>query len=76
MQTKSKAISTLAAAAFSITLLAGDVSAAMYKHHSKAKGALVGAVAGGVVAGKKGAVAGAATGALVQHHRNKKSRAK
>ena len=76
MQTKNKAISTLAAAAFSMTLFAGNISAATYKHHSKAKGALVGGVAGHMVGGKKGAVAGAATGALVQHHRNKKAQVK
>ena len=43
------------------------------KHHSKAKGALVGGAAGAVVGGKKGAAVGAAGGALVQHHKNKKA---
>src|SRR5438067_2286830 len=46
------------------------------KHHSKAKGALVGGVGGAVVGGKKGAVAGAAGGALYQRHRNKKAEKK
>ena len=44
------------------------------KHHSKAKGAVVGAAAGAVVGGPVGAVAGAAVGAEVQHHKNKKAR--
>jgi hypothetical protein len=39
-------------------------------HHSKLKGALVGAAAGHVLGGH--AVAGAAAGALVQHERNKR----
>ena len=43
------------------------------KHHSKAKGALVGGAGGAVVGGKKGAAVGAAGGALVQHHKNKKA---
>jgi osmotically inducible lipoprotein OsmB len=43
------------------------------KHHSKAKGAVVGGVGGAVVGGKKGAAVGAAGGALVQHHKNKKA---
>ncbi len=47
---------------------------APYRHHSKAKGALVGGAAGAVVGGKKGAVIGAGAGALIQHHRNKKAR--
>lgn len=42
------------------------------KHHSKAKGAIVGGAGGAVVGGKKGAAVGAAGGALVQHHKNKK----
>jgi hypothetical protein len=42
------------------------------KHHSKAKGAVVGGAGGAVVGGKKGAAVGAAGGALVQHHKNKK----
>jgi outer membrane lipoprotein SlyB len=41
------------------------------QHHSKVKGALLGAVAGGLIAGKRGAMAGAAAGAEMQHHRNK-----
>ncbi|MBI3649515.1 MAG: hypothetical protein HY231_00520 [Acidobacteria bacterium] len=51
-------------------------------HHSKTKGAVVGAVIGGVggalIGGKKGAVigagAGAGTGYLVQRHRNRRHR--
>jgi uncharacterized protein YcfJ len=46
------------------------------KHHSKAKGAVVGGVGGAVVGGKKGAAVGAAGGALVQHHKNKKAQKK
>jgi len=46
------------------------------KHHSKAKGALVGGAGGAVVGGKKGAAVGAAGGALVQHHKNKKAEKK
>ena len=42
------------------------------KHHSLAKGAAAGAVAGHFV-GKGHAKAGAAAGALYQHHRNKKA---
>jgi hypothetical protein len=38
-------------------------------HHSKLKGALIGAAAGHVLGGH--AVAGAAAGALLQHERNK-----
>jgi hypothetical protein len=43
------------------------------KHHSKVKGALVGAAAGHVMGGH--AKAGAVAGAMVQHHRNKKAAA-
>jgi hypothetical protein len=43
------------------------------KHHSKLKGALVGAAAGHMLGGH--AKAGAVAGALVQHHRNKKTAA-
>jgi hypothetical protein len=42
------------------------------KHHSKLKGAIVGAAAGHAMGGH--AVAGAAAGAMVQHHRNKKAK--
>ena len=66
-----KITSTVAAAALSLSLFAVDASAAL-KHHSKAKGAVVGAVAGHMVAGRKGAVAGAALGAAHQHNKNKK----
>ena len=41
------------------------------KHHSKLKGAMVGAAAGHVLGGH--AKAGAVAGALYQHHRNKKA---
>lgn len=41
------------------------------KHHSKLKGALVGAVAGHALGGH--AKGGAVAGALVQHHRNHKA---
>ena len=44
------------------------------KHHSKVKGALVGAAAGHMMGGH--AKAGAVAGALWQHHKNKKSGAK
>lgn len=40
------------------------------EHHSKAKGAAIGAVAGDLMAGKKGAVVGAAIGAERQHRKN------
>ena len=42
------------------------------KHHSKVKGAIVGAVAGHAMGGH--AKAGAVAGALVQHHRNSKAK--
>ena len=42
------------------------------EHHSKAKGAAVGAAAGDLIAGKKGAAIGAIGGALHQHHKNEK----
>ena len=40
------------------------------EHHSKAKGAVIGAATGGFLAGKKGAAAGAAIGAEKQHKKN------
>jgi hypothetical protein len=51
-----------------------------YRHHSRAKGALIGGAAGlvggALIGGKKGALigagAGAGTGYLIQRHRNKK----
>ena len=55
---------------------AQDTTQPAEKHHSKAKGAVVGGAGGAVVGGKKGAVAGAAGGALVQHHKNKKAQKK
>lgn len=42
------------------------------EHHSKLKGAAIGAVAGKVIGGKKGAVAGAAIGAEKQHKKNER----
>ncbi len=50
-----------------------DAAAKPQKHHSKAKGAVVGGLGGAAVGGKKGAAVGAAGGALYQHHRNKKA---
>lgn len=44
------------------------------EHHSKAKGAVIGAVAGKMIAGKKVAVAGAAIGAEKQHKKNEKGK--
>jgi uncharacterized membrane protein len=44
------------------------------EHHSKAKGAAIGAVAGGAIAGKKGAVIGAAIGAEKQHRKNEEEK--
>ena len=44
--------------------------APVVKHHSKLKGALVGAAAGHVLGGH--AKSGAVVGALWQHHKNKK----
>ncbi|MDQ6829570.1 MAG: hypothetical protein M3081_11940 [Gemmatimonadota bacterium] len=43
------------------------------KHHSVAKGAVVGALGGHMTHHRHGALAGAAIGAEVQHHRNKKA---
>ena len=54
----------------------GSAAQPAEKHHSKAKGALVGGAGGAVVGGKKGAAVGAAGGALVQHHKNKKAEKK
>jgi hypothetical protein len=42
------------------------------KHHSKLKGAVVGAAAGHMLGHH--AVAGAAAGAMIQHHRNHKAK--
>lgn len=42
------------------------------QHHSKLKGAAIGAVAGKLVGGNKGAAAGAAIGAERQHKKNEK----
>ena len=66
--------SKVQAAILSAALLVPSGAAfAKIGHHSKAKGALVGGVAGAAVAGKKGAIVGAGIGAAVQHHKNKKS---
>ena len=48
-------------------------SAPVAKHHSKLKGALVGAAAGHMLGGH--AKSGAVAGALWQHHKNKKAAA-
>jgi hypothetical protein len=64
--------SAVLSAFLALPLAAGTVvgqQAAAPKHHSKLKGALVGAAAGHVLGGH--AKAGAVVGALVQHHRNK-----
>jgi len=42
------------------------------KHHSKAKGAAIGAVTGDVIAGKKGAAVGAVLGARRQAKKNER----
>lgn len=56
----------------SVSLSAQAVAPApQAKHHSKIKGAVVGAAAGHVMGGH--AKAGAVVGAMVQHHRNKKA---
>ena len=55
------------------TLVAQSPAAPQAKHHSKLKGARVGAAAGHAMGGH--AKAGAVAGALVQHHRNKKAAA-
>jgi len=64
---------SIASMVLAASMIAGPASASSMKHHSKAKGAVVGGVAGHMVGGKKGAVAGAAVGAGVQHHKNKKA---
>jgi hypothetical protein len=50
-------------------------NAASGEHHSKAKGAVIGAAAGGAIAGKKGAAVGA-SGAEKQHRKNEKEKGK
>jgi len=42
------------------------------KHHSKLKGAAVGAAVGKLVGGKKATIAGAAIGAEKQHKKNER----
>lgn len=61
-------------AMIALPLSAGALAAQQQapKHHSKVKGALVGAAAGHMLGGH--AKAGAVTGALVQHERNKKAK--
>ncbi len=71
---KSLAALLLPALLAASTLAAGAQTTPAHKHHSKTKGALVGAAGGAVVGGPVGAVAGAAVGAEVQHHRNVKAR--
>ena len=65
---------TVTTAALGFATLAGTASlhaqqAAKPAHHSKLKGALVGAAAGHVLGGH--AKSGAVAGALWQHHKNK-----
>jgi hypothetical protein len=72
---------TAAGVAFSLAMLTAAVQpihaqqtaapAPVAKHHSKLKGALVGAAAGHVLGGH--AKSGAVAGALWQHHKNKKA---
>lgn len=54
-----------------LALHAQAPQAAPPKHHSKLKGALVGAAAGHMLGGH--AKAGAVAGAMWQHHKNKKA---
>ena len=51
-----------------------DRKDANIEHHSKAKGAIIGGLAGKAIAGKKGAIAGAALGAKRQHTKNEEER--
>lgn len=44
------------------------------EHHSKAKGAAIGAVAGDLIAGKEGAAIGAVIGAEKQHKKNEEGK--
>ena len=69
-----RAIALTVSALLGTAALAADdaTQATPPKHHSKAKGALVGGAGGALVGGKKGAAVGAAGGALVQHHKNVK----
>ena len=61
----------LTAAGPSVQAQQATAPAPVAKHHSKLKGALVGAAAGHVLGGhEKG---GAIAGALWQHHKNKKA---
>ena len=68
------AVVTVAIAMVGATSAHAQSTTPAAKHHSKAKGAVVGAAAGAVVGGPVGAVAGGAVGAEVQHHKNKKAR--
>lgn len=66
------AVCSLALAMPALSLSAQAAPAApQAKHHSKLKGALVGAAAGHAMGGH--AKSGAVVGAMVQHHRNKKA---
>ena len=51
-----------------------DQDAPVEEHHSKAKGAAVGAVIGDAVGGKTGAVIGGAIGAERQHRKNEEEK--
>ena len=80
MTTSLRKAASSAALGFSMLTYAGSSlqaqaaqTAPVAQHHSKLKGALVGAAAGHVLGGH--AKAGAVAGALVQHHRNKKAAA-
>ena len=61
----------LAASAPSVQAQQATAPTPVVKHHSKLKGALVGAAAGHVLGGH--AKGGAVVGALWQHHKNKKA---
>ena len=70
---RSAALAFALAVPSAATLAAQATPAApVAKHHSKIKGALVGAAAGHVLGGH--AKSGAVIGAMVQHHRNKKAK--
>jgi len=76
VQTLRQATSS-AALAFALLTATGTVShaqatqaAPVAKHHSKLKGAIIGAAAGHMLGGH--AKSGAVAGALWQHHKNKK----
>lgn len=64
-------LAMLAAGGSSMHAQQAKAPAPVAKHHSKFKGALVGAAAGHVLGGH--AKGGAVVGALWQHHKNKKA---